>query len=427
MTDKTSDHSWFANLGLGIFIHWGHPSNRGWELSWQMVGGVEGQYPPRIPVPCEEYFANAATFNPTSFDADEWAKAIAGTGASYAVFTTKHHDGFALWDTDLSDYSITRSAPFGRDIVGELVPALRDAGLRVGLYFSIVDWHSPLYPRFTDESVCKPYQIGHYPRQPETWVAYREFLLGQLTELLTNYGPIDIIWLDGEFEHSPSEWDFESIRDHIRGLQPGCIVNDRCKGYGDFHTPEQQLPEIPPAGPWEQCVTMNNSWSYVPTDTAWKSTNELVATLVETVSAGGNLLLNIGPDGTGTIPVEVTRRLEEIGAWVHANGDAIRDLKPGLRPWQCRLPSARRMCDGGERLYLYLTMDPGTTIRVRDLPVRRITAVTSLASGEPLDFVTSANLADVQRKAADPMGDLVITWSGLKTTIVPVVAVDITT
>ncbi|MFV0463998.1 MAG: alpha-L-fucosidase [Nostocoides sp.] len=426
MTHPTPDTSWFEGLGLGIFLNWSPAATQGWEMSWQMTGGVTGQFPAREPVACETYFANSATFAGERFDPDAWAASIKAAGAKYAVLGTKHHDGFAMWDSALSDYSVTTAAPINRDVVAEVVSALRAHGIRVALYFSIIDWHSELYPRFTDDAISKPYVIGHYPRQPETWDAYRAYLLGQLTELLTRFGPVDIIWLDGEFEHTTEEWDFAGIREHIRSLSPSTLVNDRCVGFGDFRTPEQQLPENPPQGPWEQCMTMNDSWGWVDTDHAWKSPHQLIESLVETRIAGGNLLLSVGPMGDGAFPPEAEDRLAAIGVWMSANGEALEGIEPGLRTWQCRLPSARRVAaDGSERLFIFLTMDPGRILRLRDLPVRRVERVSLLGNGTDLDHVTSANIVDIQQEKVDALGDVVISLPEDRGTLVPVVALDI--
>jgi len=423
-----SDTSWFDDLGLGIFLHWGHASSRGWEMSWQMTGGVTGQLPPREPVSCEEYFANASSFDPDAFDAVRWADDIAAAGARYAVFTSKHHDGFAMFDTKLSDYSITRTSPFGRDVLGELVPALRERGLRIGIYFSIIDWHHEDYPRYSDSTIRKPYVLGDYPRpNHEGWRRYRSFMLNQLTELLTRYGPIDICWLDGEFEHSAEEWDFADIRAHIRDLQPNCLVNDRCIGFGDFTTPEQQLRQTPPDGPWELCMTMNDSWSWVDTDHNWKSPHALVERLVETVVAGGNLLLGVGPLGDGTFPDEATLLLRSIGTWVSANAESVHGLRAGLTSHQCRLPTSRRSTSDGERIYVYLTMSPAETLVLQQLPVNRIHSVRWLDTGSELPWAASPSLPDVHRAAADPLGELTITLSAARAaSICPVLAIDIT-
>lgn len=409
--DAGPDSSWFRGLGLGLFIHWGHASTRGWEVSWQMTGGVHGQLPELDPVGCEEYFTNAAGFDPQDFDPVQWAELAWTAGARYVVFTAKHHDGFAMFDTDLSDYSITRHTPFRRDVTREVVDAFRARGFRIGLYFSIIDWHHPDYPRYTDDTLRKPYVIGDYPRgTAPQWARYRSFMLGQLDELLTNYGPLDIVWLDGEFEHTKQEWRFDEIRAFIRERQPDALVNDRCLDHGDFTTPEQQLPIVAPGGPWEACMTMNSTWGHVLWDDDWKSAATLLHTLVEAVAMGGNLLLNVGPTGAGQLPEPAVKRLEALGRWMERNGESLREVRPGLEIWQFRGPSTRRVrADGGERLYLHLTMRPYGRITVRDLPVRRVAAVTLLGDGGPLEWTFQPRLTDVHAGVADPRGELYIT------------------
>jgi alpha-L-fucosidase len=404
----TSDTSWFRGLGLGVFIHWGHASTRGWELSWQMTGGVLNQEPRLDPVGCNEYFDNAAQFDPAAFDPAEWADLAWRAGARYVVFTAKHHDGFAMFDTGLSDYSITKHTPFGRDATGEIVEAFRARGFRIGIYFSIIDWHHPDYPRYTDETVTKPYIVGSYPRvAPAKWERYRTFMLGQLTELLTGYGDLDIVWLDGEFEHTADEWRFDEIRALIRAHQPGALVNDRCLGYGDFATPEQQLPIVAPDRPWEVCMTMNSTWGYVPSDDNWKSPVVLLHALIEAVSMGGNLLINVGPMGDGAFPPQAATRLEVLASWLERNGDSVHDVTPGLDLWQFHGPSTKRTApDGGTRLYLHLVSRPYERVVVRGLPVERISAVCLVDGERPLAFSVHPRLKDIHAGTADPQGEL---------------------
>ncbi|WP_433214434.1 alpha-L-fucosidase [Microtetraspora malaysiensis] len=394
-------NDWFRELGLGLFIHWGHASTRGWELSWQMTGGVRDQSPPRSPVPIEDYFANAAGFDPERFDPAGWADLAWRAGARYVVFTAKHHDGFAMFDTKLSDYKA------GRDYTREIVDSFRNKGFRIGLYFSIIDWHHEDYPRYTDATVRKPYVVGDYPRGTrEQWERYRAFMLGQLGELLTGYGPIDILWLDGEFEHTAEEWDFAAIREFVRERQPYCLVNDRCVGHGDFVTPEQQLPLAPPDRLWETCLTMNESWGYV-TDEEWKDAGELLRTLVEAVAMGGNLLLNVGPTGTGEFPAEATARLEAFATWMERHEESIRGVRTGLELWQFHGPSTRRsLSEGGERLYLHLVMRPYERLTVRGLPIRRITDVRLLGVDGRLAWSVLPWLKEVHSGTGDPLGDL---------------------
>ena len=407
-TRTEADASWFRGLGLGLFLHWGHASTRGWELSWQMTGGVRRQEPALEPVGCNEYFDNAAGFDPQHFDPHAWADLAWRAGARYVVFTAKHHDGFAMFDTRLSDYSITKGAPFGADITRAVTDAFRERGFRIGLYFSIVDWHHPDYPRYTDETIDKPYVIGSYPRvSPDKWAGYRAFMLGQLDELLTGYGQVDIVWLDGEFEHTEQEWRFDEIREFIRERQPDALVNDRCVGHGDFVTPEQQLPMTPPERPWETCLTMNSSWGHRPQDDTWKSPALLLHTLIEAVSMGGNLLLNVGPTGDGEFPPEAVERLEALAGWLERNGESVHGTAPGLTLWQFHGPSTRRTGpDGGTRLYLHLVTRPYERVTVRGLPVSRIERVTLLDGNRPLSWQAQPRLKDVHSGTADPTGEL---------------------
>lgn len=424
MSSPTSS-DWFRGAALGIFIHLGHAARRGWELSWQMTGGVDGQFPPREPVACEEYFANAALFDPHAFDAEEWAEAIARTGATYVVFTAKHHDGFAMFDTTLSDYSIVRTSPFGRDLQKEVVDALRRRGLRIGFYFSIVDWYHEDYPRMTDDTVTKPYPVGEYVATDSAqWARYRAFMLGQVTELLTNYGRIDVMWFDGEFQHTPEEWDFAGIRAHVRALQPECLVNDRCIGHGDFRTPEQQMPEPIPEEPWEVCMTMNESWGWTTDDSRWKSTPTILARLVNTITAGGNLLLNVGPKGDGTFPDEAVERLNELGEWVSRNRDAVFDLEPTPGVITAPIPLAAKTSDDGIRVYAYCTMRPWDRLSLRAVPVHRVHSVRVLGTDEPLPFEAIPSLADVHAGVEDPLGNLEINIpSSVGDSLVPVIEV----
>jgi alpha-L-fucosidase len=422
----TPDTSWFRGLGLGLFLHWGHASTRGWELSWQMTGGVHLQAPALDPVPVRTYFDNAPSFRPEGFDPADWAEQAWEAGARYVVFTTKHHDGFAMYDTKLSDYSVAKT--WGRDITGELVEAFRARGFRIGLYFSIVDWHHEDYPRLTDDAVAKPYRVGVYRRgTPDQWAHYRRFMLGQLEELLTGYGDLDIVWLDGEFEHSPEEWDFAGIRELIRTHQPAALVNDRCLGHGDFTTPEQQLPVMAPDGPWEACLTMNSTWGHVPSDDSWKSPRALLHTLVEAASMGGNLLLNVGPTAEGTFPPQAVERLGALAGWMDMHGESVHGTQAGLKLWQFQGPSTRRVHpDGSSRLYLHLTMRPYEEIAVRGLRVGRVRDVTLLATGETLPWSTQAALKDIHAALPDPVGELRVTIPSAKLDdLCTVVAVDL--
>ncbi|MGZ0711979.1 alpha-L-fucosidase (plasmid) [Coraliomargarita sp. W4R53] len=416
---------WFSRAGFGIFIHFGHAASRGWELSWQMTGGVQGQHPPRPGVLVDEYFDNAYAFDPARFDAVEWADAIADSGAAYAVFTSKHHDGFSMFDTAHSDYSIARATPFGRDLMRELLDALRERGIRTGVYFSLPDWHHPLYPAMTEETITRPYELGSYVRTDrDQWAQFRSFMLAQLTEILTEYGQIDVLWFDGEFEHTPAEWDYAGIREHVRSLQPDCVVNDRCVGFGDFTTVEQRVPTEIPKGHWEACITMNDSWGWSAEDNHWKSTATLIGIMAEVVAAGGNLLLNVGPTGQGQFPSEATERLAQIGQWTRRNREAMSGVSRAPASIHSPLPIGVKSSETTERLFIYCTLRPHDTLVIAGLPVSRISSVKVLGTTTKLAYVGAAWLSEVHAGAEDPLGDLEITLAqDVADSLVPVVEI----
>jgi alpha-L-fucosidase len=395
------DGGWFRGAGLGLFVHWDHASQQGLELSWPLVGGI-----PVLPrcqsVPVEQYHSSAATFDPEAWDPVALARRAKACGATYAVLTAKHHAGYAMFDTKLSDFSVVHS-PYGRDIVAAFVEALRAEGLRVGLYFSLSDWHHPDYPAFREDD--KPYVFLASPPWPpaEQWERYLEFLRGQLRELLTNYGPVDLLWFDGGWERPPDWWRAEELEEMIRSLQPAVLINDRLPGRGDFETPEQFVPAVAPARPWETCLTMNESWGYNPSDDGYKPARQLIHTLCEVAGRGGNLLLNVSPTGTGELPRAQVERLDAITRWMSLHAESVVGTEPGLEPWQFYGPSTRR----GDTVYLHLLMRPYDTVTVRGVRVRRVQSVRVLGTGESLPFSTRTAILD--SFAADPVGELTIT------------------
>jgi alpha-L-fucosidase len=394
-----ADTTWFERARFGMFIHWGHSSQQGIELSWPLVGGVF-VLPKGQSVPVEEYHSSAATFDPQRFDAGALARTAKRCGMQYAVLTTKHHDGYAMFDTKLTDYSVMHS-PYGRDIVREYAEAMRAEGLRVGLYYSLSDWHHPDYPAFTDAD--RPYQFPIGKRlDPERWPRYVEVMHGQVRELLSNYGEIAELWFDGGWERTPEQWRSEELLAMIRELQPGIMVNDRLPGCRDFTTPEQFVPAAPPEGPWEVCMTMNESWGYNTSDSDWKSARQLIHTLCEIAGKGGNLLLNVSPTGDGTLPPENVERLEAIEGWMSGNGEAIIGTEAGLEPWQFYGPSTRR----DNVVYLHMLMRPYETVTVRGVPIRRVRSVRALSTGDALEFSTRAAIIDIVQP--DPKGELTI-------------------
>jgi alpha-L-fucosidase len=409
--------SWFDTARFGMFVHWSHCSQQGIEVSWPLVGG-NFALPYCNDVPVDEYHATAATFDPRGWDARELAHLAKRLGMTYAVITAKHHDGFAMYHTGHSDYSIEHS-PFGRDIVREFLDAMRDEGLRAGVYYSLIDWHHPDYPPFTEAD--KPYVVGRWPKaQPGKWEEFTEFMFAQIRELLTEYGKIDVLWFDGGWERSRDEWRSKELEAMIRSLQPGVLINDRLPGVGDYVTPEQFVPPQPPERPWETCMTINESWGYNTADTHWKPSRQLIHTLCEVAGRGGNVLLNVGPMGDGRLQPEVLERLEDVARWMSRNGESIVGTKPGLESWQAYGSSTRR----DNVVYAHLLLRPYESVTVRGVRIKRLRSARALSTGEELSFQTRSGILDAQFNP-DPIGEVTITVpEGAIDTFATVLALD---
>ena len=288
---------WFADARFGMFIHWGLYSILG-RGEWAMF---------HERIPGDEYAKLARRFSPTKCDMNAWAALAKRAGMKYVVMTSRHHDGFSLFDSRVSDFTSAKTRA-GRDFVGEYVTAVRKAGLRVGLYYSLLDWRFPGY-------------WAGPKKDPKDWGRLVERVHTQVEELVTRYGRIDILWFDGAWPWTAEDWQSRKLIRMIRHHQPRILINNRALYGGDFGTPEQQV--IPEKRLWEACMTMNTWWGYYPSDTNWKSTKQLVYYLLDCVGRSGNYLLNVGPKPDGTIPAPSVTRLREMGAWMKKNGEAI--------------------------------------------------------------------------------------------------------
>jgi alpha-L-fucosidase len=345
----------WQDLKFGLFMHWGTYSQWGVVESWSICPEDEGWTQRKGPHGADynEYrkaYENLqTTFNPVKFNPEKWVKAAKDAGMKYMIFTTKHHDGFSMFDTKETDYKITDSkTPFSTNpranVTKEIFSAFRKENFMIGAYFSKPDWHSPDYwwPYFPPKDRNVNYDPAKYP---EKWNKYKTFTSNQIKELMTGYGKVDILWLDGGWVRPKNtidtavEWqrtikfnqdiDMPKIAAMSRKYQPGLIVVDRTVAgqYENYTTPEQEVPAAPLSYPWESCITMGNSWSYVPKD-KYKSTHEIVQLLVKIVSRGGNLLMNIGPGPDGDWDPEAYKRLSEIGNWIKINGEGIYNSRP---------------------------------------------------------------------------------------------------
>jgi len=305
---------WFADAKLGIFIHWGIYAVNGIDESWSFYNEL---------ISYDDYMKQLGGFNAASYDPDAWVRLIKGSGARYAVLTSKHHDGVALWDTKLSRLNAVDTTPAQRDLVKPFVKELRRAGLKVGLYYSLLDWSHPDYPNHTKT-------IKRYTDDPERWDRFMQFNLGQMTELQKEFRP-DLWWFDGDWEQSAEKWRAPEIRQRILDRNPSAIINSRLAGYGDYGTPEQGLPSRRPAEKyWELCMTINDSWGYQGNDRNYKSPSQVVRIFAECIGMGGNLLLDIGPKADGTIPAEQVEVLRELGRWTSKHSQAIYGTVAGL-------------------------------------------------------------------------------------------------
>lgn len=326
---------WFQDQKFGLFLHWGVYSQMGCIESWPLVWADRKWSNPGIQTKEEmaefrrKYFALNRTFNPTAFDPESWAKLARRAGMRYVVFTTKHHDGFSMFDTKMTDYRITSpEVPFSRDsranIAREVFSAFRKEDFGIGAYFSKSDWHSPYYwqPGVFAEDRNPSYNTS---AEPERWEKFIAFVHGQVKELMTEYGRIDILWLDGGQVRPPKQdIRMDDLVAMARRHQPHLIVVNRSAHdkYEDYRTPEQEVPDRPLDHPWESCITMGTQWSYKPND-EYKSARQLIHLLVDVVAKGGNLLLNIGPGPDGRLPATAASRLQQIGDWMEVNGEAI--------------------------------------------------------------------------------------------------------
>jgi len=311
-----SKMQWFADAKLGIFIHWGIYAVKGVDESWSFYNKKIGY---------KEYMEQLKGFTASKYKPDEWAALINESGAKYAVLTTKHHDGVALWPTKQHHFNVVDNTPAKRDLLMPFYKALDKYGIKRGAYFSILDWSHPDYTGFMKDS--SRYKMAD---DPARWKRFQNFFQNQINEINVAYKP-DLWWFDGDWEHSAEEWQSEKVRAMILAGKPGAIINGRLQGYGDYETPEQNFPVTRPAfNWWELCMTSNNNWGYQPQDTIYKTPFEIMTIYVDAVSNGGNLLLDIGPKEDGTIPPAQVNILKELGVFNKKNGEAIFNTLGGL-------------------------------------------------------------------------------------------------
>ena len=385
----------FNDWKFGMFIHWGPYSQASVEASWPIM--TPGASPS---ISEADYRALARTFNPTRFDAQAFVDLAREAGQRYMVFTSKHHDGFCMFDSAYTTYQIA-STPYQRDLAAQLARAAHASGLPFGFYYSPPDMN---HPGFRDTSRPAAANWAGEPTRAE-WPLYLDYMELQLRELLTGYGELAAVWFDGLANQR--KYDGRRYLKLIRELQPMAVVNDRIGVPGDFVTPEQRIPqgiprkgatvghtdgsrdagievEAPPPAelqPWETCMTINGTWAYNRNDTRYKSSTELIRALIDVASKGGNFLLNVGPTPEGTIQPEFVARLRAIGAWLKVNGEAIYSSTYG--PWQGL--SFGRSTARGRSIYLHVFDWPESSLEL-PAPAARVVSARMLATGQAVAF-----------------------------------------
>lgn len=379
---------WWREARFGMFIHFGAysvPARGEWVKSHEKLT-------------TEQYQKYIDDFNPTDFDAKAWAKTAKAAGMKYAVLTAKHHDGYCLFDSKLTDYKL--STRFGgRDLVREFLDAFRAEGIKVGLYYSIIDWHHQDYPNVGNHPQRNDLEYG---KRNFNWDNYLKYMHGQVNELTKNYGKIDIMWFDFSFgEYSGDKWKAKELVALVRKNQPEIILDNRLenhegsssklrtiKSLGDFETPEQGIPDqalldkYGNAIPWETCLTLNSSWGYSEFDKSWKSPELIVHSLVNCVSKNGNLLLNVGPNSRGTIPEESIDILKKVGQWLSTNGESIY----GCGASNLNKPDWGRYTQKGNTIYAHWMYPNLGQLNAKGVNADTVKNIYSLKSGAELPF-----------------------------------------
>jgi alpha-L-fucosidase len=384
LTAKQKDQQrrlkWFREARFGMFIHWGLYSQLG-RHEWVMN---------RERIPLAEYEKLADTWKPGPRPARAWAKLAREAGMRYMVMTSKHHEGFCLFDSALTDYTAAKRGP-KRDLAAEYVEAARAEGLRVGFYYSLMDWHHP------DGARCK--------KDEKARRRFVDYIHGQIRELLTNYGKIDIMWYDVSWPLTPEEWESEKMNAMVLKLQPDIIMNNRNGLPGDFSTPEQHITAEKGGRAWESCMTFNDSWGYTPIDTDWKDAWRVVSMLRQVAAGGGNLLLNIGPAPSGAAPPVCAAVLRQVGAWMRKYGPTIYEATdPMQQEW---LITGTFTCKG-KSLYFHCNRWPGEELAIGGLQNKVVKA--RFYGGRPIRFTQKKDrlvLHGLPKEAPNPVSTVI--------------------
>lgn len=376
---------WFRDAKLGISLHWGIYAVDGVPESWSFFNGR---------LTYEQYMEQCNGFTASRYNPDAWAELFVKAGAQYAVLTAKHHDGVALWDTDVSDLSVAKRTPAARDLVGPFCSAMRGKGLKVGLYFSHLDWSHPDYPSVYNPQQLKQMAQGTFKPNPyvtpadgrirmDKWESFLRFHRAQLKELMTRYGTIDMLTFDGDWERSAEQWRMEELREQLHEWNPEVVLNSRMCGLGDFETPEQGIPIVPASREWEFWFTVNDSWGYQPQDRNYKTVRQMIRMFADCIGMGGNVLINVAPLEDGTIDPEQEQALLQLGEWLEPVREAVYGTVAGLPPGH--FGGASTLSKNRSVLYLFYYDKPLEALPVKGL-YNEVRSIRVLGSGRELGW-----------------------------------------
>ena len=418
--DESADRmAWFRQAKFGMFIHWGIYSVPAGE--WEGKTNYAEWFQLQTKMPSAQYAKFAQQFNPTKFDAKQWAKIAHDAGMKYVVITAKHHDGFCMYDSKLTDYDIVDATPFKKDPMKELADAVRAEGMTFCFYYSVPDWHNRDYPpKYSQRATTTQPGFHGDPNPDADMDKYVEYMKGQVRELLTNYGPIGILWFDGGGAFGKNNdlrtkaTHAQEIIDMIHQIQPNCLVNNRLGPPGDYGTPEQKIPDAKSAATqpaWETCMTLNKHWGYNSHDHDWKQPKVVIQNLADIASKGGNYLLNVGPTSEGVIPEEAVGILKDVGKWMETNGQSIYGTKAS--PVEA-VPSWGRITSKGDgkTFYLHVFNWPSDKkLTIPELPGGLPKKAHLLAGDKKIDVVEAsggdANYLDVPEEAPDAIDSVI--------------------
>ncbi len=381
---QDSRMEWWRAARFGMFIHWGAYAVPAGIYKGKEIGGIGEWIMSSANIPINEYEKFVDQFNPTEYNAEQWARLAKNAGMKYIIITSKHHDGFGLWDSKVSDYDIVEASPYGKDALKALADACRREGIKLGFYYSIMDWHHP-------------------DANAENFASYRDnYMKPQLKELLTNYGDIAVLWFDGEWIEEWTEPQGKELYDYVRSFQPEILINNRVgkgrqgmqgmnkdKSYaGDFGTPEQEILEGTSDMDWESCMTMNDTWGFKKNDHNWKSSENLIHNLIDIAAKGGNYLLNVGPTAEGLIPQPSVERLEAMGKWMSINSEAIYETVSIKKYYQGKNIRYTRK-KGTDTFYALVLEKPNAQIQIKNVSPDKNSKIQFL--GSDIDLIWTYN------------------------------------